>query len=646
MNTPAPPPFPFTAIVGQDELRLALLLNAIDPLTGGVLIRGERGTAKSTAARALAALLPPLDGAGSQAAPPPFVELPLGATEDRVIGTLDLEPALREGRRRLRPGLLAQADGGVLYVDEVNLLPDHLVDLLLDSAASGCVRVERDGLSESAPARFILVGSMNPEEGELRPQFLDRFGLCVHVTTPADNTLRVETLRRRLAYDADPGAFVAAAQPDTLQLRARVADARARLRTVPLDDDALAQAASLCASLKLDGARGDLTLVRAARALAAWENAAAITDAHIRRAARLALPHRRRKKPFEPVNMDPPPAPPDAAAPQRREQDDAAAAPPGSARVPPVPLSGEDAGQSPRDAGAPQTAPAPDLSSCSSGVHAAPAGTIHLAIDAPPPTHAATGRRDSASQPAGGVIGSAPLREGGSLAVAPTLTAAALRMASDPAAQSGGGGMPLPPVSAPALHRSDLRQHERAKRGAARVLFIVDASGSMSAQHRLALAKGAATGLLAGSYQKRDEAGLMIFRGESAALLAPFTRDVGRVEHALRDVPTGGRTPLAAALAEAAALLAVHGPALLVVFTDGRANVPLRPGGNPWRDALAAARDLAPAAAGALVVDCETGPVALGRARDLAAALAAECEHLSALDEPSLTLRIRNQLAA
>ncbi|OAM88907.1 VWA domain-containing protein [Termitidicoccus mucosus] len=710
MNTSAPPPFPFTAIVGQDDLRLALLLNAIDPRIGGVLIRGERGTAKSTAARGLAALMNnpaaanmergrparsarPLAAADEPpafhiAAAAPFIELPLGATEDRVIGTLDLEPALREGRRRLRPGLLSQADGGVLYVDEVNLLPDHLVDLLLDAAAGGCVRVERDGISESAPARFILIGSMNPEEGELRPQFLDRFGLCVHVATPADHALRVETIRRRLAYEADPPAFVGAEETAAQQLRARLAAARARLQAIPLDDTTLAQAASLCAGLKLDGARGDLALVRAARAIAAWENAAAITDAHIRQAARLALPHRKRKKPFEPVKMEAIPNRLDDAGAGSRGTD----VPPvgsGGTGVPPVSLSEENekdkeeriknpsaplslssfsdggAGDPPmfsdhgRDARATQPAPA-----------APSPGTIALELEKNSAVSiSAGGRRDTASQPAGGVIRSVPLREGGSLAVAPTLTAAALRTSSGAVAGQSGSGvpplaasgkMPLPPSAVPhaafptphsafaalALHRADLRQHERAGRGAARVLFIVDASGSMSAQHRLALAKGAATGLLAGSYQKRDEVALMVFCGESAGLPVPFTRDVDRVERALRDVPTGGRTPLAAALADAAALLAVHGPALLVVFTDGRANVPLHPGADPWQESLAAAKTLAPAATGALVVDCEAGPVALGRARDLADALEAECEHLAALDEPALTLRIRKQLTS
>ncbi|MDR0352390.1 MAG: VWA domain-containing protein [Opitutaceae bacterium] len=698
---PPPPPFPFTAIVGQDDLRLALLLNAIDPRIGGVLIRGERGTAKSTAARGLAALgsaggtpaRPPADkpSALHSAAAAPFIELPLGATEDRVIGALDLEPALREGRRRLRPGLLAQADGGVLYVDEVNLLPDHLVDLLLDAAASGCVRVERDGISESAPARFILIGSMNPEEGELRPQFLDRFGLCVRVATHADHALRVETLRRRLAYEADPRAFVNAEETSAQQLRARLAAARARLPAIPLDDATLAQAAALCAALKLDGARGDLALVRAARAIAAWENAPAITDAHLRHAARLALPHRTRKKPFEPVKMEttssrfdtaPTHLPKQNAAPTHpKKQDaatplheqDAAATPPGNAHVPragagvpPVPLSCGNAGQNPQNADTPQ----PDADATVTEKEIPPPdaaaipvpGAIHLALDTPPPARAtapghraAAGRRDTAARPAGEVIRSAPLREGGSLALAPTLTAAAARTSSDAVAGQSGSGvpplvtngkMPLPPAPALALHRADLRQHERAKRGAARVLFIVDASGSMSAQHRLALAKGAATGLLAGSYQKRDEVALLLFHGETATLAVPFTRDVDRVERALRDAPTGGRTPLAAALTDAAALLAARGPALLVVFTDGRANVPHHPGADPWREALAAARALAPAAAGALVVDCETGPVALGRARDLAAALEAECEHLAALDEPALTLRIRNQLAS
>ncbi|MDR2673563.1 MAG: ATP-binding protein, partial [Opitutaceae bacterium] len=293
------------------------------PLAGEDTAPGQRPRA------ATAPQIPP-------AAPAPFIELPLGATEDRVTGALDLEPALREGRRRLRPGLLSQADGGVLYVDEVNLLPDHLVDLLLDAAAGGCVRVERDGLSETAPARFILIGSMNPEEGELRPQFLDRFGLCVHVTTPADPALRAETIRRRLAYEAGPPAFAAAAEPAAQRLRARLAAARARLRALALDDATLAQAAALCARLKLDGARGDLALVRAARALAAWEDAPAVTAAHLSHAARFALPHRKRKKPFDPVKMDPLPDPLDAAAahPRGQDQNTAAAPQPAHARPP------------------------------------------------------------------------------------------------------------------------------------------------------------------------------------------------------------------------------------------------------------------------------------------------------------------------
>ncbi len=639
-----PPPFPFTAIVGQDELRLALLLNAIDPHIGGVLIRGERGTAKSTAARGLAALLPPRENDD----PPPFVELPLGATEDRVTGTLDLESVLREGLRQLRPGLLSQADGGVLYVDEVNLLPDHLVDLLLDSAASGSVRIERDGISETLPARFILIGSMNPEEGELRPQFIDRFGLCVHVTTPSESEPRIETIRRRLAYETAPETFVENETRAENELRERIAAARARLNAIPLDETTLAQAASLCVSMKLDGVRGDLALVRTARAIAAWENAVAITDAHIRQAARLALSHRKRKKPFEPVGG--------SSGSGLGGIHDSSVGSGGMGFQPMSSEHGQDARATQPSQSAPPNQPAPAASS---------AGAIHVALEAQAPRTPNAGRRDDGALARGGVIRAVPLRDGdgGALAVAPTLTAAAMRSGlsgtGDPPAGSGGMGFqPMssehgqdaratqPAAFALTLLREDLRRHERAKRGAARVLFIVDASGSMGAQRRLSLAKGAATGLLTGSYQKRDEVALMVFRGESAELLETFTRDVDRIERALRDVPTGGRTPLASALATAAPYLNTQGPAFLVLFTDGRANVPLNPGGDPWRDALDAASQLAPLATGALVVDCETGAITLGRARELAGALGAECEPLAALDEPSLTLRIRKQTTA
>jgi len=282
------PVFPLAAVVGADDLKLALCLNAIDPRIGGVLIEGPRGMAKSTLARGLADLL----GDG------PFVTLPLGASEERIVGTLDLNAALGAGQARFAPGVLAAADGGVLYVDEVNLLPDHLVDLLLDVAASGLNRVERDGISHEHAARFLLVGTMNPEEGELRPQLLDRFGFALALDSRPAPRERAEILRRRLAFDSDPTAFVAHWEPDQARLRERCAQARERLASIPLDDAALEAITSGCHQAGVDGLRADLVWLRAARAHAAWRGAVAIEHADITAVADFALRHRRR----EPAN--------------------------------------------------------------------------------------------------------------------------------------------------------------------------------------------------------------------------------------------------------------------------------------------------------------------------------------------------------
>ncbi len=319
--------FPFSAIVGQDEMKLAILCAAVDPRIGGVLVFGDRGTGKSTAVRALAALLPkmrvvvgcrygcdPAEGAAvceacatlraagklkSKLVSVPVVDLPLGATEDRVVGALDLERALTAGVKAFEPGLLARANRGFLYIDEVNLLEDHLVDLLIDVAASGENVVEREGLSVRHPARFVLVGSGNPEEGELRPQLLDRFGLAVEVRTPQDLASRVEVVRRRDQFERDQAAFVARWHKDDDKLRKRLVAARERLPDVAVPDAALERAAQLCMALGTDGLRGELTVIRAARALAALDGEAEVTDDHIRRVAKPALRHRLRRDPLD-----------------------------------------------------------------------------------------------------------------------------------------------------------------------------------------------------------------------------------------------------------------------------------------------------------------------------------------------------------
>jgi magnesium chelatase subunit I len=319
--------FPFSAIVGQDEMKRALMLAAIDGSIGGILVFGDRGTGKSTAVRALAGLLPKMSVAGdcryncapgdvaSQCArcreqaqagrlrprevAVPVIDLPLGATEDRVAGALDLEKALVSGEKSFEPGLLASANRGFLYIDEVNLLEDHLVDLLLDVAASGVNVVEREGLSIRHAARFVLVGSGNPEEGELRPQLLDRFGLSVEVTSPRDVASRVEVIKRRDSFDRDPEAFIRLWARREAMLRTRIRTARELLRTVATPDAALETAAALCLSLGVDGLRGELTLVRAARALCALEGRSAVLPADIRAVALSALRHRLRRDPLD-----------------------------------------------------------------------------------------------------------------------------------------------------------------------------------------------------------------------------------------------------------------------------------------------------------------------------------------------------------
>jgi magnesium chelatase subunit I len=318
--------FPFSAIVGQDEMKLAILIAAIDPRIGGVLVFGDRGTGKSTAVRALAALLPPMravvgcrylcdpalasscaDCAArkskgalkSHTVPVPVVDLPLGATEDRVVGALDLERALSDGVKAFEPGLLARANRGFLYIDEVNLLEDHLVDLLIDVAASGENVVEREGLSVRHPARFVLVGSGNPEEGELRPQLLDRFGLSVDVRTPQDLPSRVEVVKRRDAFERDAESFNAHWAREEAKVRRQIVSGRARLVEVSVPDSVLEQAARLCMALGTDGLRGELTLVRAARALAALQGDFEVSDAHLARVAPPALRHRLRRNPLD-----------------------------------------------------------------------------------------------------------------------------------------------------------------------------------------------------------------------------------------------------------------------------------------------------------------------------------------------------------
>ena len=405
------PNYPFSAIVGHDRLRLALVLCAVRPEIGGVLIRGEKGTAKSTAVRGLAQVLFTVDSTAA------LVELPIGATEDRVVGSLDLQRVLRDGEHAFSPGLLSRAHGGVLYVDEVNLLHDHLVDVLLDAAAMGRVHVERDGVSHSHESRFVLIGTMNPEEGELRPQLLDRFGLTVDVHASRDVDVRADVIRQRMAFEADPAGFADSYAAQDAELARRIAAARASIGDVVLPDSELRRIAALCAAFDVDGMRADLVVARTAVAHAAWREAHAVTEEDIRVAAELALPHRRRRDPFDDPGLDPDRL--DEAMEQTRDTVDDSDLDPE-----PDPPNGGGASQSDTDYSAPQR-----NSSSRTRPSAAPSGVFRTrTLVVPGVGEGAPGRRSRARNRTGTVVSStSEPNQGHGVHIFATLLAAARR---------------------------------------------------------------------------------------------------------------------------------------------------------------------------------------------------------------------------
>ncbi len=653
--------YPFAAIVGHDDLRLALLLTAVHPGIGGVLVRGEKGTAKSTVVRAVAALLPPVtvvsgcrfgcdpaaldlacpDGPhttpAGQTRPARLVELPVGATEDRLVGSLDLQRALTEGVSAYQPGLLAAAHRGLLYVDEVNLLPDHLVDLLLDAAAMGRAHVERDGVSVAHPAVFLLVGTMNPEEGELRPQLLDRFGLTVEVTASRDVETRAEVVRRRLTYEADPTGFAAGWQTQDAALAQRIAAARCVLPGVVLPDGELRRIAAVCAAFEVDGMRADLVLARTALAHAAWRGAESVDEQDVRVAARLALPHRRRRDPFDQPGLDG-----DQLDDVLREAEPPEAEPPGGSPdggVPPEhdPPDGPGGGQSPgEDAGSPGgdgTGGQP-TGSCNGAAPERPVSAPSAPFRArllqlPGVGTGVPGRRSRARTTAGCTVRSSTV-DGSGLHLLGTLAAAAPHQRT-----RGRRGPGL------VLRGHDVRRAVREGRESNLVLFAVDASGSMAARARMSAVTGAVLALLLDAYQRRDKVGLVTFRGSAAELILPPTSSVETGAARLRTLRTGGRTPLAEGLLRSARVLAterLRDPtrrALLVVLTDGRATY----GGMDT--ALGVAGLLRRDGVASIVVDCESGPVRLGLAGRLAVALGGGCVRLAELSADAVATVVR-----
>ena len=591
-------------------MKLALLLNVVDPLIGGVLIMGHRGTGKSTAVRAMSDLLPQIDvvvecpyncdpadernrcdqctanaAAGvefkTKQSAVPVVELPLGATEDRVCGTIDIERALSAGRKAFDPGLLARANRGFLYIDEVNLLEDHLVDLLLDVAVTGINKVEREGVSVEHPANFVLVGSGNPEEGELRPQLLDRFGLHAEVTTENYLQNRIDIVQRREAFDRDRENFCESFASDQEQLRKRITRARANLSKLPIERPVLEKIAQLCADLKVDGHRGELTIARAARALAAFEGRRAVTVEHVKRVSAMALRHRLRRDALDETATseqiqqavdevfpeNPPPKPPSGN---------------GGGDVQDLDRPGKSDKQSPR-----QRANA-------SGNTARPNNTD---VPSPPAVERKSGevrldeqvrnndrREKSLTQSRRSSGGKAAMvQRRGRYTRAVTFKSAGARVAIDATLRALASLNPslidgrMAPVSSEAL-RYKLLKH---KQGTLFV-FAIDASGSMAA-NRIARAKSTILKLLRKSYLNRDSVAIVSFHGTTANIDLPPSRSILRARRVLDSLRMGGSTPLALGLVTTIELLQIvgnkFGENVVLLFTDGRSNVPLRRGG-------------------------------------------------------------------
>ncbi|AWH93504.1 VWA domain-containing protein [Dietzia lutea] len=716
--------YPFSAVVGSDDMALALTLTAVSPQVGGVLIRGEKGTAKSTMVRALAGVLPEIevvtgdrfssapddrgaetpDGriptdAPTERRPVRLVELPVGVSEDRITGSLHLESALSEGVTVFQPGLLARAHRGILYVDEVNLLHDHVVDQLLDAAAMGRVTVERDGLSVEHAARFVLVGTMNPEEGELRPQLLDRFGLTVEVAAPRDPGLRAEVVRRRIAFEADPAGFAAAYADDERALRERIATARRVLDRVELTEWALATIARVCAGFDVDGMRADIVTARAAAAHAAWHGRTGIGREDIRVAARMALPHRRRRAPFDAPGLDeelldrllgdddePDPDPRDEepqaenAEPSESADDSSSTDTPSTDQAPAgasaehaehetVPEPGQDSdGPAAPDSETSPGGPGSDATIADGGEdaqHDSPAGTE----DAPAtsadsdstagPAASQPGTVASASEPyrtrlfsvAGSGEGATGRRSrartssgrrvgageftGSDLHLPATIRSAAPHQAARGRVAGHDGAEHTRLLLAP----EDLRSAVREGRESNLVLFCVDASGSMAARTRMEQVKTAILSLLLDAYRRRDKVGLVTFRGFGAQVALPPTSSVDVAATRLADLPAGGRTPLAEGLLTTAEVLRIES------IRDRRRR-PLvvvvtdgraTHGPHALARSRAAAAGLASLGVASVVVDCETGRFRMGLAAELAAHLGAEHVPLGEVTADSLT---------
>ena len=659
-------------------MKRALLLNAINPRIGGVLVRGKKGTAKSTAVRSLAALLPQVPvvpgcpyscqpsvpqevcgwcrqaghGRNPAARQVRIVDLPVGATEDRLVGSLDIEQAIKSGEKNFEPGLIAAAHRGILYIDEVNLLNDHLVDVLLDAAAMGRNYVEREGISVSHAAEFMLVGTMNPEEGDLRPQLLDRFGLAVEVDGVFAPAERREVVRRRMSFEAAPYDFMDDWAADEQTERERIIASQQRLASVVVPDAILELITDICAEYQVDGLRGDIVMYKTASTIAAYEGRTTVGVADVREAALMALLHRQRRQPFQqphlvteqldnmldefqnqPRNREPADGG-DGDNDDRGDTDSDSCPDPSE---PPDNVNDEP----PSEAGDP---------GCGDEWHEAGDPYAVSNLLEPPPDRRArrnSGRRAvTISGDASGRYVGARVPEGAAsdLALDATLRAAAPQQQSRRrSAGSNGAALLVEPW--------DVREKVRETHTGALILFVVDASGSMGAQRRMVAVKGAVMSLLLDAYQRRDRVGLIAFRGAGAELLLPPTSSVEMAQWRLQELPTGGRTPLSRGLYLALETLETErrkdrdALPLLVLLSDGRANLTLAGIRSAAADeAHSLAQMVADAKIPAVVVDTEQDYIRLELARPIADAMSARYIKLDDLAAASLADAVRGEL--
>ncbi|KFD42132.1 magnesium chelatase [Peptococcaceae bacterium SCADC1_2_3] len=671
--------YPFTALIGQEKMKKGLLLNAVNPRLGGVLVRGEKGTAKSTAVRALAALLPEIEvvvGCPFNCNPDDYsrlcrlcrsrladgwklertrrqvqvVDLPVSATEDRVVGSLDFEYAILHGQPRFEPGLLARANRGIIYIDEVNLLDDHIVDVLLDAAAMGVNVVEREGISYQHPAEFILVGTMNPEEGDLRPQLIDRFGLCVQVEGVKDIEERMEIARRREAFDADPLDFLEQWSVEEQKLRERIVAARQLLPAVAIPPQLLDLIARLSLKAFVAGHRADIIMAAAARTIAAWEGRAEATESDVYEAAELVLFHRMREAPPPPQEQPEP----EQEEPEEQEestekeaeedpsQEENTSSEEDNRQQPPPPPGEEEQEWEEQNEQEQNETQEPDLPAAVQEIVFSvgrPFPVKRITLDRDRILRKGSGRRSRTrtASKAGRYVRSTMQRKNNDLAFDATMRAAApyqLRRKRQDVAI--------------AIEPTDIREKVREKRIGNFLLFVVDASGSMGAQQRMVETKGAILSLLLDAYQKRDRIGMVVFRGDKAEVLLPPTSSVEMAHKLLEELPTGGKTPLSAGLIKAFEVAKAHlykdphTSPLLILVSDGKGNVSLGEE-KPLVEARRAAEIIRnDERIKALVIDVEKGTfLTFGLARELALTLGADYYKIEDLKADTLVQAIK-----